>query len=488
MSDYIYKCNKCKREIRSLSFKCKYCREHYCDKHRLPEDHNCSGLKDRNEMTQERWINAIKEPSNRNNSYKLDKNANLKTKHKHFWRFLKKYFPAIIMLLIIIGIFLFTRGIYPNLIKTCEDGTRYNYCSNIQPLYCNKGELINSSDKCGCPYGYKENLEICEQIPTCSDGTFYSECGNKQFYCENGTLISRASICGCPTGFIEQEDNCIDKYQTNPKNVTLYYILRGHDLWTKNGFKWDVYGGLNDYVSNIDKSIYYTPGGGSEPTTMDFIVKNIDDEKQKEFLIPLVDKIHNLANNDDDRVRIAVSIVQNIPYDESKDLIDRYAYQVLYDNKGVCGEKSRLLVILLRELGYGVALIDYGDTGTINQYGLYNPYSFNHEAVGIKCPTNYSYNGTGYCFIETTIPSIITDSNGDYPSSFCLNSDCTQKLPDEYTLITIADGKSFDSVAEEYNDAKLWNSINNMPGRYLIDSRYDEWESLVKKYGIIVGK
>ena len=131
MSDYIYKCNKCKREIRSLSFKCKYCREHYCDKHRLPEDHNCSGLKDRNEMTQERWINAIKEPSNRNNSYKLDKNANLKTKHKHFWRFLKKYFPAIIMLLIIIGIFLFTRGIYPNLIKTCEDGTRYNYCSNI---------------------------------------------------------------------------------------------------------------------------------------------------------------------------------------------------------------------------------------------------------------------------------------------------------------------------------------------------------------------
>jgi hypothetical protein len=221
---------------------------------------------------------------------------------------------------------------------------------------------------------------------------------------------------------------------------------------------------------------------------MNFIVKNIDNQKQKEFLEPLVNKIYNLANNNDDRARIAVSVVQNIPYDNSDTLIDRYAYQVLYDNEGVCGEKSRLLVILLKELGYGVALIDYGDTGPINQYELYNPYSFNHEAVGIKCPINYSYNGTGYCFIESTLPTIITDSNGDYPSNFCFNSDCTQKLPDEYTLIVIADGKSFDSVIEEYNDAKLWNKINDMPGRYLISSRYDEWESLVKKYGIIVDK
>jgi len=39
---------------------------------------------------------------------------------------------------------------------------------------------------------------------------------------------------------------------------------------------------------------------------------------------------------------------------------------VLYEDKGVCGEKSLLLAYLLRELGYGVVLFEFKPE---NHYG-----------------------------------------------------------------------------------------------------------------------
>ena len=38
-------CSICKIELGTLDrFTCKYCNNHYCTKHRLPEQHDCSGL------------------------------------------------------------------------------------------------------------------------------------------------------------------------------------------------------------------------------------------------------------------------------------------------------------------------------------------------------------------------------------------------------------------------------------------------------------
>jgi len=42
------KCNKCKRNIKELPYKCHRCGRLYCGNHRLPEEHNCSGLKNEN--------------------------------------------------------------------------------------------------------------------------------------------------------------------------------------------------------------------------------------------------------------------------------------------------------------------------------------------------------------------------------------------------------------------------------------------------------
>jgi hypothetical protein len=38
------KCYACEAST-GLPFKCKFCNHHFCDDHRLPEDHDCPGLK-----------------------------------------------------------------------------------------------------------------------------------------------------------------------------------------------------------------------------------------------------------------------------------------------------------------------------------------------------------------------------------------------------------------------------------------------------------
>ncbi len=39
------KCNKCKRVLRELPFKCRHCKELHCSKHHLPEGHDCKSFK-----------------------------------------------------------------------------------------------------------------------------------------------------------------------------------------------------------------------------------------------------------------------------------------------------------------------------------------------------------------------------------------------------------------------------------------------------------
>ncbi len=81
-----------------------------------------------------------------------------------------------------------------------------------------------------------------------------------------------------------------------------------------------------------------------------------------------------MADGEDDQAGIAISLVQKIPYDYEKmyrcgwtcqgrtfvsGIPPRYPYQVLYDGRGVCGEKSSLLALLLKEFGFGVVLLEF---------------------------------------------------------------------------------------------------------------------------------
>ena len=52
------KCSYCGEEV-SLPFKCKFCGKYFCAEHRLPENHDCEGLKEFKEKrakSPEKWI------------------------------------------------------------------------------------------------------------------------------------------------------------------------------------------------------------------------------------------------------------------------------------------------------------------------------------------------------------------------------------------------------------------------------------------------
>ena len=301
-------------------------------------------------------------------------------------------------------------------------------------------------------------------IPTCGDGTLHASCSLiKPYFCDQGVLMEKASACGCGDSMKASGDSCISKYSTGENNISFNYTLNG-----KYGLiDLIVYDGANNYVSKLPKEIYLS--AGEQPLKSDFKLKSVDEEQQRGFLLPLVAKIQNKTDDEDDQVRIAISLVQNIPYGFSNKTpvvgangginYSRYPYEVLYDNAGICGEKSALLSFILKEMGYKTAFFYYPDE--------------NHEAIGIGCPVENSVLNSGYCFIETTGPSIITDDSLEYVGGIILNS--------EPQIILISKGKSIGKNWVEYKDAQMMKKIRR--GFVLFENF--KLGGLEKKYGLV---
>lgn len=306
-------------------------------------------------------------------------------------------------------------------------------------------------------------------IPVCGDGTTYNNCSETEpYFCLNGTLLEKASICSCSDFSLVRGEKCFAKYQLEPKNISLNYTLRGE----KGQINFTVYKNMSDYLSNIPR--YLTPTNGEETTLLDFRLKSLNEKNQRKLLIPLAVAIKNIAKNQDDQARIAISLVQNIPFGSTNKIVNflgvgieyyRYPYEVLYDMQGVCGEKSALLVFLLRELGYGTSFLYYSKE--------------NHEATGIRCPIEKSLDESGYCFIETTGPSIITDSQTEYVTGSLTS------LPE---ILPISGNSVFgETNFYEYNDAKILENIRGVANDYGAVNYIEhvQFTNLVKKYGLV---
>ena len=317
--------------------------------------------------------------------------------------------------------------------------------------------------------GFYFFFSYCQKTPVCGDRTSYDDCSlRKPYFCLNGTLVEKASVCGCPEVLTEDKELCISKYQINPKNITLKYVLRGDE----KEIDFVVYEGMVDYIGGLSKFIH--SGGEEKPSRRDFKLRNINEKEQRELLFPLVTAIQNIAGSKEDQMRIAVSLVQDIPFGGSGEIVtignyqlnySQYPYEVLYNGYGVCGEKSELLAFLLKEIGYGIVL-------------FYYPVE-NHEALGIKCP-KYSLDNTGYCFIETTGPSIITNNQNEYIG--------VRKLSSEPEMILISEGDSLGGNLYEYKDAKDWIKINKIikeKGRISWIKNF-KFEKIKKKYRLSV--
>lgn len=293
----------------------------------------------------------------------------------------------------------------------------------------------------------------------CNDGTIYRECSlQKPYHCSEGNIIKKSSLCGCPENQIASGENCVSAFEITPVEREYKYILQGK----QDSIKLTVYKELNDFLSAKPRVYPCTP---ECPSPKEIELQFIDNPEQEYYLKQLAKKIQEKNPDKAIQARTAIALVQSIPYADAErrhdELTGRYPYEVLYDQKGVCGEKSLLLTFILRELGYGTALFHYPNE--------------KHMAAGIKCPMDYSYNESGYCFIETVEPIIATYIPSEYIDIDTLG---------EPEIIQISQGETFD-IRQEYNDARELERLNKL-GLVLEPKDYASWRDLMKKYGIYV--
>ncbi|HRH21888.1 MAG TPA: transglutaminase-like domain-containing protein [bacterium] len=139
--------------------------------------------------------------------------------------------------------------------------------------------------------------------------------------------------------------------------------------------------------------------------------------------------------SDSQLAALTSSFVQSLSYDfaEAKALPElmndqalslyKTPYQVLYQRRGICLDKSLLGIALLRELGFGSALIVLS--------------GHEHAAFGIKCESEYSTAPfSNYRYVEATVSKDI----GVLP--LIMNG----KKVDKATIILEQDGKLYTGI------------------------------------------
>ena len=274
-------------------------------------------------------------------------------------------------------------------------------------------------------------------------------------------IIAAILFAGCANSPDAQEPTQEQLY-SNAKTIQFNYTVDGES----GALYFTAYKGLSDYLSTQPRVFYCTPAC---PSNASMQLAFIDKKEQELQLERFAQAIDNITSSQDTRRKIAISLIQNIPYDDAQyqmmnATIDRYPYQVIYDDKGVCGEKTRLLAYILRHQGYGVALLRY----PVEQ----------HAALGIKCSKQYSTQNTGYCFIETTTPSIPTFDQGNYPAF--------GKLRSKPEILILCNGTEYYPV-QDYLDAQEWAHLETLiakSGGSLDQKDYDKWIILKDKYGM----
>ena len=216
--------------------------------------------------------------------------------------------------------------------------------------------------------------------------------------------------------------------------------------------------------------------------------------------IKLLREKNNL--NENQLVELVSTFVQTIPYDTEKFNNRKaglngstekptYPYEVLYDNKGVCQDKSYLAYVLLKEMGYGVSLFLFPDPAD------------NHMAIGVKCPVEYSNYDSGYCFLETTSlgnkigsPPNLSKEFGTATSKIELSDFSNDSTESGYSplgkieILNKTDGLAYTGVIDTFNTQKeidnLFYAIRKMDGE--LNASRKDLDNQDEKIGNIVDK
>jgi uncharacterized protein YukE len=216
---------------------------------------------------------------------------------------------------------------------------------------------------------------------------------------------------------------------------------------------------------------------------------------------------HELSS--DQTVELVINFVQSIPYDEEKratmlaalnfqsddgevpinpviaSSLPRFPYETLYDNKGICTDKTFLAVALLEKLGYGTALFNFEK----------------HVAPGIRCPLEYSSFDSGYCYTEVSTTGFFI---GELPSSVEKLGQAIKKsayemskelwdigqdelISQEVRVYEVVEGRSYQRIVERAPTLVLMRDLEDKFDRLnktvqQIEQELKQLESIVKDY------
>jgi hypothetical protein len=216
-------------------------------------------------------------------------------------------------------------------------------------------------------------------------------------------------------------------------------------------------------------------------------------------IIKLASDIKDIAksNNysDDQTIELAACFVQNIPYDEDKanvvlgigDIENRdlaqFPYETLYENSGICTDKTYLGSALINELGYGTGILLFPDA--------------QHMALGIAAPGGYGDFETKYVYMEMTnsgfapgeVPADVNEANGRAAVSITTLSDISidqnpsdisysysESISQPNLVIDVGTGKEYQRIVAIRNlEDKIYSGLDNLViKKATLDSSYNE--------------
>lgn len=332
-------------------------------------------------------------------------------KHKDFWIYI-----TIVTIIIIISVCTYFFKINsPKQIQINENDNKSNDIIIADDIV---DKVINNSDssviKLSRAELINEGRTACKFFCSETEGAmtfslyFESSTNTVHCYCYGEGNVEVNDIIFGPT----KADMDISKYRQDSNaskiNVSKEMKIAGFKTDAKrqsymSGSRkiiFTTYGGYMDYLRSMHNNDKYLESYEA------YVEKYLNIPYQDDMMIELMKSIENESDDIQNQARIAIRMVQTIPYNSDyryddinlKDTREernayylKFPYEVLYYKEGDCDEKALLMILLLKKLNYGTALL------------VFKPEA--HAVVGIKCPVEISFKGTGYCYIETVAVS-----------------------------------------------------------------------------------
>ncbi|MCK9592588.1 MAG: hypothetical protein M0Q91_11330 [Methanoregula sp.] len=225
----------------------------------------------------------------------------------------------------------------------------------------------------------------------------HSSCGSSG-YCKVGSSCLNGKCVSCEDGYYLGKDGSCHSTLNVANRKSTQSVYSGETI--TRSYRWNYQRTAFSWKLTIPKSLYdyykAQPHDRAKSTTYkEYAISSRD----KPYLDSIIKKLKETGKSkgysESDNVMNVIAFVQSLPYfkDSTSTTYDeypRYPVETLVDNGGDCEDTAILTAALLREMGYGVVLI--------------NPPK--HMAVGVKCDsctgTYYTYQGEKYYYLETT--------------------------------------------------------------------------------------